>query len=147
MNENEQYLWQYVDKWARIKPNDEALVFNDTRMTWSQLAEAVDQAALAFLDIGVEKGDCIAMISMARPEFIIAFMAAAKVSAIWTGISPRFTVGEMQRILRDCRPSVLITIDRYEGANLVERALTFAWPVLYPGYTFHRQGNIGAEFQ
>ncbi len=127
MNENEKYLWQYVDKWARIKPNDEALVFNDTRMTWSQLAEAVDLAARAFLDIGVEKGDCIAMISMARPEFIIAFMAAAKVSAIWTGISPRFKVGEMQRILRDCRPSVLITVDRYEGANLVERALTFSF--------------------
>ena len=127
MDKNEQYLWHYVDKWAQSKPNAEAVIFKDTRMTWAQLAEAVDRTARAFLEIGVEKGDCIAMISMARPEFIIAFMAAAKVSAIWTGISPRFTTGEMGRILRDCRPSVLITLDRYEESNLLERALTFSF--------------------
>ena len=127
MENNEHYLWQYVEKWARLKPDAEALVFRETRLTWAQLADAVDRTARAFLEIGVEKGDCIAMISMARPEFIIAFMAAAKVSAIWTGISPRFTVGEMGRMLRDCRPSVLITLDYYEGSNLLERALTFSF--------------------
>lgn len=127
MNDNLQYLWQYVEKWAKIKPDAEAIVFKDKRLTWAQLDEAVDRAARAFLEIGVEKGDCIAMISMARPEFVIAFMAATKVSAIWTGVSPRFTVGEMGRILRDCRPSVLITLDQYDDANLLERALTFSF--------------------
>ncbi len=127
MQSNEQFLWQYVDKWAAIKPDAEAVVFRDTRMTWAQLADAVDRTARAFLEIGVEKGDCIAMISMARPEFLIAFMAAAKVSAIWTGMSPRFSVGEMKRILRDCRPSLLITLDRYNDTNLTERALTYGF--------------------
>ncbi|MCK5860901.1 MAG: AMP-binding protein, partial [Candidatus Hydrogenedentes bacterium] len=87
MQIEEQYLWQYVEKWARIKPDTVAIIFEDTRLTWAQLADAVDRTARAFIEIGVEKGDCIAMVSMARPEFLIAFMAASKVSAIWTGVS------------------------------------------------------------
>ena len=127
MQVEEQYLWQYVEKWARIKPDTVAIIFEDTRLTWAKLSDAVDRTARAFIEIGVEKGDCIAMVSMARPEFLIAFMAASKVSAIWTGVSPQLTVGEMGRILRDCRPSVLITLDRYEDSNLLERALTFSF--------------------
>lgn len=121
------FLWQYLEKWSSEKPEDEALVFGDVRMTWGQFAEAVENTARALLDIGVEKGDCIAMIAMACPEFLISFMAAAKISAIWTGISPKLSIGETGRILRDCRPSVLITLDRYNNSNLLERALTFSF--------------------
>lgn len=127
MKKQAQLLWHYVDKWATEKPTAEAVVFGDLRMTWAQLAEAVDQTARAFLELGVGKGDCIALISMARPEFIITFMAASKIGAIWTGLSPRFSISETGRILRDCRPTILITQDRYENANLVERALTFSF--------------------
>ena len=127
MEKHPQLLWQYVDKWAAKKPDAEAIVFGDTRMTWAQVAEAVDRTAKALLELGVEKGDCVALIATARPEFIITFMAVTKISAIWTGLSPRFSIGEMGRILRDCRPTVLITQDRFEKANLVERALTFSF--------------------
>ena len=127
MNKQLKFLWQHVDKWASVKPDAEAIVFGKKRMTWAQLADAVDRTARAFLELGVEKGDCIALISTARPEFIISFMAASKIGAIWVGLSPRFSIGEMGRILRDCRPTILITQDRHENANLVERALTFSF--------------------
>ena len=120
-------LWHYVDKWAAEKPEAEAIVFGDTRMTWAQVADAVDRTAKALLEIGIGKGDCVALISSARPEFVITFMATTKVGAMWTGLSPRFSIGEMGRILRDCRPTVLITQDRYNSSNLVERALTFSF--------------------
>lgn len=127
MDKRAKLLWQYVDKWAAEKPDAEAIVFGGLRMTWAQLAGAVDRTARALLELGVEKGNCVALVSMARPEFIITFMAAAKIGAIWTGLSPRFSVSETGRILRDCRPTVLITQDRHENANLVERALTFSF--------------------
>lgn len=127
MKEDATYLWEYVAKWAAAKPDAEAIIFGDERMTWAQLAEWVDNTAHALLEAGVERGDCVAMISMARPEFLVTFMAAAKVGAIWIGISPRFTIGETGRILRDCRPSVLVTMDRFNNTNLLERALTFSF--------------------
>ncbi len=127
MDKFAQLLWHYVDKWSLERPDAEAIVFGARRMTWSQLADAVDRTARALLALGVEKGECVAFISNPRPEFIITFMAAAKISAIWVGLSPRFSIQETNRILRDCRPAVLITQDRYEKVNLVERALTFSF--------------------
>ncbi|NLN92408.1 MAG: AMP-binding protein [Candidatus Hydrogenedens sp.] len=120
-----EFLWQCVEYWASVKGDEEALVFEDARLSWSELAEQVDQAARAFLALGVERGDCIACVATARPEFLISFLAASKISALWTGISPRYTVGEMGHILRGCRPRLLITQERYHQTNLLERAFTF----------------------
>lgn len=125
MAETKRFLWQCVEHWASVKGDAEALVFEDTRLSWAELARQVDQAARAFLALGVGRGDCVACISSARPEFVISFLAASKISALWTGISPRYTVGEMGRILRGCRPTVLITQERYHNTNLLERAFTF----------------------
>lgn len=127
MIKKEKLLSWYVDHWAREKPDAEAIKFKGQGITWSQLANAVDRTARAFLELGVEKGDCIALVSMSRPEFIITFMAAAKIGAIWTGLSPRFSISETGRILKDCRPVVLITQEHYDNTNLVERALTFGF--------------------
>lgn len=122
---SKEFLWQCVEYWASVKGDEKALVFEDTSMSWAELAEKVDQAARAFLALGVGRGDCIACIATARPEFLISFLAAAKISALWTGVSPRYTVGEMGHILRGCRPTLLITQERYHHTNLLERAFTF----------------------
>ena len=127
MDKYAKLLWHYVDKWALERPDAEAIVFGAHRMTWAQLADAVNRTARALLALGVKKGECVAFISNPRPEFIITFMAAAKISAIWVGLSPRFSIQETNRILRDCRPAVLVTQDKYERVNLVERALTYSF--------------------
>lgn len=118
-------LWHYVDKWAAAKPDAEAIVFEDRRLTWREFKVAVDRTAMAFLELGVSRGDRIAMVSMARPEFLISFMAAAKVGAIWLGVSPKFSVDEIRYILGHSQPSILITLREYMGVDLVHAGLTF----------------------
>jgi acyl-CoA synthetase (AMP-forming)/AMP-acid ligase II len=78
--------WHYVEKWAREKPDAEALVFGDQRLTWRQFQHEMDRAAEAFLAAGVEPGQCVAMLSMARTEFAVTYMAAAKIGALWLGL-------------------------------------------------------------
>jgi acyl-CoA synthetase (AMP-forming)/AMP-acid ligase II len=118
-------LWQAVDHWAEKRPDAEALVFQERRITWREFRDQVDRVAMAFLEIGVERGDRIAMVAMGCPEFMITFMAAAKVGAIWLGISPKFTPDEIRYILGHCQPTVLLTLHEYAGIDLVERGLTF----------------------
>jgi len=118
-------LWHFIDKWAALKPDAEALVFEDTRLTWAQFKEQAGRTAKAFLELGIEKGDRVAMVAMGRPEFLISFMAAAKVGAIWLGLSPKFTVDELRYLLADCRPTVLIALREYMGIDLVQQGLTF----------------------
>lgn len=118
-------LWQYVGYWAERKPGAEALVFNDTRLTWAEFDAEVDKAARAFLAAGVKKGDRIAMVSMGRPEFIISFMAAAKIGATWLGLSPKFTADELRYIVGHSQPALLLTLREYMGIDLVEHGRTF----------------------
>lgn len=119
-------LWQHVAWWSTRKPDAEALVFNDVRMTWAEFERAVDRTARAFLAAGVVRGDRIAMVSMGRPEFMITFMAAAKVGATWLGLSPKFTIDELRYIIGHSQPAILITLHEYMGIDLIAAGQTFA---------------------
>jgi len=112
-------LWHYVDRWAKQKPDDEAIVFGDERISWREFNIKVDRLAKGLLEIGIEKGDRIAFLGMARPEFFISYMAASKVGAVWLGLSPKFSVDELDYMLRDCRPKLLISLREYMGRDLV----------------------------
>ena len=116
--------WHYVEKWAASKPEAEALVFEDERLTWHDFKARTDLIAKAFLAAGTEKGDRIAMLSMARNEFLTTFMAAGKVGAIWLGMSPKFTLDELRFLIDDCRPKVLIALREYLGDDLSDRVST-----------------------
>ena len=118
-------LWQAVDYWARLKPDAEAMVFETQRLTWTQFRDEVDLTAKAFLELGVQRGDRIAMVAMARPEFLTSFMAASKVGAIWLGLSPKFTAEELRYLLSHSQPTVLIALQQYMGINLIETGVTF----------------------
>jgi acyl-CoA synthetase (AMP-forming)/AMP-acid ligase II len=119
-------LWHYVEKWAAEKPDDEALVFGDERLTWRQFKEAMDRTAKAFLAAGVQPGDRIGMVSMARNEFIISFMAASKIGAVWLGMSPKFSVDELRYMVLHSEPAVLITLREYQGIDLTSAGMTFS---------------------
>jgi acyl-CoA synthetase (AMP-forming)/AMP-acid ligase II len=110
--------WHYVETWAHAKPEAEALVFENERVTWAGFKKGMDRAAKAFLEAGVQKGDRIAMLSMARTEFPITFMAAGKIGAMWLGLSPKFTLDELRFIINDCKPTVLISLKEYMGKDL-----------------------------
>ncbi|MGD0274609.1 MAG: class I adenylate-forming enzyme family protein [Syntrophales bacterium] len=110
--------WHYVEKWAQAKPDHEAIVFGDERLSWRQFKQEMDLAAKAFLETGVRHGDCIALLSMARTEFPITYMAAAKIGATWLGLTPKYTLEELRYQLADCRPSVLVAVRGYQDKDL-----------------------------
>lgn len=119
-------IWQYVDHWAAIKPDAEALVFGERRITWREFKQQVDRTAAALIELGVQRGDRVAMVAMACPEFVITFMAASKVGAIWLGLSPKFTLDELRYVLSHSQPRVLVTLRSYMGVDLVHTGLTLA---------------------
>ena len=122
---NMKLLWHYVEKWATEKPDAEALVYDDRRITWREFNDLVNQAAKAFLSYGIERGDRIGMVAMGCPEFMISFMAASKIGAIWLGLSPKFTPDELRYILGHSEPTLLLTLRSYLDVDLVEAGLTF----------------------
>jgi acyl-CoA synthetase (AMP-forming)/AMP-acid ligase II len=110
--------WHYVEKWAATRPDADALVFGEEKLTWREFKQQMDAIAMAYLEAGIEKGDCVALLSMARNEFLTTYMAAGKVGAIWLGLSPKFTLEEFRYQISDCRPKLLITLREYLGNDL-----------------------------
>ena len=110
--------WHYVEKWAQETPDAEALVFEHERLSWQQFKSEMDRIALAYLEIGVQKGDRIAFLSMARNEFLTTFMAANKVGATWLGLNPKFTLEELRYQIGDCKPTVLVAVRSFLDKDL-----------------------------
>ncbi|MBP8130370.1 MAG: AMP-binding protein [Candidatus Hydrogenedentes bacterium] len=114
-------LWQHVEKWAAVKPDAEALVLGNRRITWAGFRDAADRAAKAMLDAGIEKGDRVAMIAMACPEFLVTFMAASKIGAIWLGLSPKYSLDELRYQFHDAQPALVFSVDRFQDVDYRER--------------------------
>src|SRR5262249_22093124 len=71
--------------------------------------------AKALLAAGVRKGDRVATLQTPHPDFVIAFLAAASIGAIWLGLNPRYQSLELRRAMADASPKVLLMRTLIEG--------------------------------
>jgi acyl-CoA synthetase (AMP-forming)/AMP-acid ligase II len=88
-------------------PNADALVFESQRIGYAELLRRIDALAAALLAAGVRRGDRVATLSAPHPDFLVTFLAAASIGAIWLGLNPRYRARELARVVADSRPTVL----------------------------------------
>src|SRR5690606_9438948 len=69
-------------------------------------------------------GDRVAMLSTPRPEFLIVFLAAARIGAVWVGLNPRYTLDELRYVVGDAQPVVLIVPAAIDGRTRRDDAET-----------------------
>ena len=103
-------------KAARLDPAREALIDVHTgrRITFGELDNNVCRLANAFVDqLGLSKGDRVAVLSKNAIEYMEIYYACARVGMIAQPINWRLGSDEMVRIFEDGSPSVLIASDDY----------------------------------
>ncbi|MEO8461995.1 MAG: AMP-binding protein, partial [Chloroflexota bacterium] len=84
----------------------------DTRtLTYADLLREVGQTANALLELGVEKGDRVAIYMPMIPELPIAMLACARIGAPHTVIFGGFSAEALSGRINDCGAKVLITAD------------------------------------
>lgn len=81
--------------------------------TWSygRLTGAVARFAAALQDLGVEKGDRVAIYASNVPESFIAIHACYRIGAIYTVIFAGFSASAVRDRLEDARPRVVVVTD------------------------------------
>lgn len=82
-------------------PDKEALVFGGQRLTYRQLSEQVNRLAAALLDLGIRKGDKVAVDLPNWLEFVYAYFAILRIGAVIVLVNPRYRETELRHILRD----------------------------------------------
>ena len=104
---------EFLNITSLIVPDRTAVIFDGRRITYSDLALRVVKLANALRQLGVEKGDRIATMEVNCNEHIEAYFAAAKLDAIYVPINFRASQSELEYMLNDSSPTVLLAGSRY----------------------------------
>jgi long-chain acyl-CoA synthetase len=96
-----------TEKWK----DKTAAVFYGRKMSYKELRDQVDRFATALHDLGIKKGDKIALLLLNSPQFMIAYYGALKAGATLTTISPVYVGSEIKYQLEDSGARMIVCLD------------------------------------
>jgi long-chain acyl-CoA synthetase len=102
---------ELIDKLADKYSGKTALIFYGKKITYGHLKELIHRFAAALADQGVEKGDTVALYLLNCPQYVIAYLAALKLGAKVTPISPVYTSKEVKHQIEDSEAETVICQD------------------------------------
>src|SRR3954471_4180290 len=113
-----------LDDAGRRWPDRPAVDFLGKTTTYRGLAAAVDRGAQALLDLGVERGDRVALVLPNCTAHLVAFYAALRIGAVVVEHNPTYTPDELHHQLADCGAVVAIAWEKSVPAVLLAKADT-----------------------
>ena len=97
--------------------DDEAVVDGDVRLSFAQLAAAVDDVATGMMAMGLEAGDRVAIWAPNCLEWILGALGAVRAGAAIVTLNTRYKGGEASYILRTSGARWLLTVRGFLGAD------------------------------
>lgn len=113
-------LYEEFQKTVQQYPQKDAMVIGDSRNTFEQLGKKVDGLAAGLYELGIRKGDKVALILPVCAEALYAFFALYKIGAPVVPLNPQLRVYEVKHILGDSEAVALITLGEMMGHNYVQ---------------------------
>ncbi len=101
-------IGEWISKRAILHPDKPFLTEKDKAYNNRQFNERVNKVAHALGNLGVAKGERVALLMSNCSEFLEIFFACGKTGAIMVPLNFRLAVPELLYILQDSAPSVLI---------------------------------------
>lgn len=111
---------QVLEAQAKERPDSAFLVYGDKKLTYGQTHARSEALAAALAELGVEPGQRIAVDMPNWPEFVITMFAAAKLGAVIVPLNPRFTVPELQYMLRHSEATVVVTCETFNDTDYLQ---------------------------
>jgi len=106
-------LPDYVSESATRDPNHPAILFKGSTMTYGALERLSNACAAAFLELGLARGDRIALLLPNCPQFVIAELGAWKIGAIVAPLNPLYAEAELEAALRESGATAIVGLTRY----------------------------------
>ena len=107
----EKPLWQLFKEAAQKYPDRPALIFFGKKITYRELAGAVDSLAAALGGLGVGKGTRAALLLPNCPQYVLAYYALLQRGATVVPVNPLNTERELEYIFRDAGVKVAFVIN------------------------------------
>ncbi|MBU2547550.1 MAG: AMP-binding protein [Proteobacteria bacterium] len=100
-------------KRAVFTPDKTAIIFEDQPVTYRTINELTNQAAHFLQNLGIKKGDRIAVDLLNCPEFVYLYLAAAKLGLIFVPLNFRLVGPELEYQLDNCQARLLAFHDAF----------------------------------
>ncbi|HUF28048.1 MAG TPA: AMP-binding protein [Gemmatimonadaceae bacterium] len=105
---------------AAEHPERAFVVDGGRSFTYGQIDTRATALAAAFAELGIGRGDHVAINLPNWPEWIITLVACARLGATVVPINPRLNRHEMKYQLRHAEATVAVTAERYAGEDYLQ---------------------------
>ncbi len=106
MKKGKNLMFNWLDYWAKVKPDDIAVIeYNtDTKITWKDFATKSKAFAAKLLSMGIGKGDVVATTLVLLKEHVYLMYACYRIGAIIAPLDPRLKVSEVDYCFSQMKP-------------------------------------------
>nr|WP_246563115.1 long-chain fatty acid--CoA ligase [Bradyrhizobium liaoningense] len=109
-------LCSLIDRNAAFTPGKTAIAFEGKRLSYEAFAARIERTAAALKqELGVGRGDRVAILSLNRPDYLVLLYACARLGAMLVPLNWRLAVAEQLFILTDAGAKVLVLEQAFEG--------------------------------
>jgi acyl-CoA synthetase (AMP-forming)/AMP-acid ligase II len=102
---------------ATEAPEADAFRYRDERITYADWHALAERLAGGFAARGVGRGDVVALLLPSTPLYHVAYLAAARLGAVTTGINVRYRRTEIGHVLRQSGAKLLLAATTWHDAD------------------------------
>lgn len=106
-------LFSLTEEQAERHPDRIALVFEGEAFSFRDLHEKIIACAASLCDMGVKKGDKVAIFLPNCPQFAMIYFAALRIGAVVTAIGPLSVPREVAFQLHDSETETIFALDQF----------------------------------
>ncbi len=92
-------------------PERDCMEFLGRTWTYRETGEMVRQAAKGLQEMGIGKGDRIALMLPNTPYYLVLYHAVLLIGGVVVNINPLYAPRELDELAQDSRPRILVTMD------------------------------------
>ncbi len=105
---NDDRLADYLERWADETPDKVAIAAPDRDITYAEWRDRSRRFANALLDLGLKRGEVVAIQYPNRPEFLVAFLGVAMMGGVLCTLHMPYRAGEMAPLMNHGRARAAI---------------------------------------
>lgn len=106
-------LWEQFDRTAATFPENQAIEFEGTCLTYRELKKLTDQFADSLCRLGVRAGDRVVINLPNLPQVVISYFAIHRIGAVAVMANPMYVTPELMHTFVDSDAAAVITLDAY----------------------------------
>ena len=109
-------LCTLIERNAAFAPDKPAIHFEGNTLSYAAFNARIEQAARALkAELGVNRGDRVAILSLNRPDYLVLLYACARLGAMLVPLNWRLAVPEQLFILSDAAAKVLVLEQAFDA--------------------------------